>query len=76
MREGGTYDATALDGLELVEASPGRVACRLVVARRHANHYGTLHGGCIGERRRGGGRGPGRNPFHSAPTPCVVRTHS
>ena len=49
LRAGSTYDAAALDGLELIDASPGRVLCRVVCAPQHANSYGTMHGGCIGE---------------------------
>jgi hypothetical protein len=44
------FDTTALNGLHSIQASPGRVLCRLPVAKRVQNRYSTLHGGCIGGR--------------------------
>lgn len=44
------FDTTALNGLHSIQASPGRVVCRLPVSRRVQNRYKTLHGGCIGGR--------------------------
>ncbi|PNH09078.1 Acyl-coenzyme A thioesterase 13 [Tetrabaena socialis] len=41
-----TFDATALQGLTVVEAAEGRVICELPVTARVQNRYGTLHGGC------------------------------
>ena len=37
LRGGGNYDEVALEGLEVVDASPGRVVCRLPAAPKHAN---------------------------------------
>ncbi|KAI8469026.1 MAG: HotDog domain-containing protein [Monoraphidium minutum] len=47
LRCGGNYDEPVLEGLEVAEASAGRVLCRMRAARKHANRYGTMHGGCI-----------------------------
>jgi acyl-coenzyme A thioesterase PaaI-like protein len=52
LRSNQHYDHTALDGLEVVSAERGRVVCRLTPTQQHANRYGTVHGGCIGEGRR------------------------
>jgi len=34
-------------GISLVEAAPGRVACRMTVADRHVNSQAVCHGGII-----------------------------
>jgi hypothetical protein len=52
LREGGNYDESVVNGLSVEAAARGRVVCRLRVGAQHANQYGTLHGACIGERRR------------------------
>ena len=45
------YDTTALEGLTVEDASPGRIVCRMTVAKAHTNRFNTMHGGCIGEPR-------------------------
>lgn len=39
LRGGGNYDESVLDGLEVLEAAPGRVVCRLPAAPKHANRW-------------------------------------
>lgn len=53
--EGGpaSFDTSALRGLRELQAAPGRFSCILPVTPPVQNRYGTLHGGCIGEARRG-----------------------
>jgi acyl-coenzyme A thioesterase PaaI-like protein len=48
LRGGQNYDEPVLDGLTLERAWDGGIVCRLQAARKHANRYGTMHGGCIG----------------------------
>ncbi|KIY93362.1 acyl-CoA thioesterase 13 [Monoraphidium neglectum] len=47
LRGGQNYDEPVLDGLTLERAWDGGIVCRLQAARKHANRYGTMHGGCI-----------------------------
>lgn len=44
------FDTTALPALCDVKAVPGRVSAVLPVTPAVSNRYGTLHGGCIGQR--------------------------
>ena len=43
------FDFVALGGMADIQAAPGSCSCTLPVTPRVANHYGTLHGGAIGE---------------------------
>lgn len=40
------FDTTALDGIENILASPGKVRCDFFVSSKMQNRYNTLHGGC------------------------------
>ncbi len=42
-----TFDATALRGLNILAAYPGRLVARLPLNSARANAYGTAHGGLI-----------------------------
>jgi acyl-coenzyme A thioesterase 13 len=42
-----TFDATALRGLTILAAYPGRLVARLPLNSARANAYGTAHGGLI-----------------------------
>lgn len=49
-----SFDTTALSRLHSIEVpAPGRLTAVLPITPEVQNRYGTLHGGCIGDWRRG-----------------------